>query len=143
MSVNEWDAETLYHTFTGLTSLEETLSVNIADILTEAVNNGDSYLSFNFRQGEGTGDRFWLAFNEGPEPTITTTVTPNHLSCLLFSQKHYLQIPPHDGHPCLRLTVGTINPRIGLSPTSKHPCWAHINKRPIMYVMGLFHKIQY
>ena len=31
--------------------------------------------------------------------------------------------PPHDGHPWL--TVGTINPRIGLTPTSKRPCWAH------------------
>jgi hypothetical protein len=24
--------------------------------------------------------------------------------------------------------VGTINPHIGLSPTSNHPCWAHIKK---------------
>ncbi|MDP8259379.1 MAG: hypothetical protein P9L90_08215, partial [Candidatus Aadella gelida] len=40
----------------------------------------------------------------------------------------FLQIPPHDGHPCLKLTVGTINPHIGLSPTSKRPCWAHQKK---------------
>lgn len=25
----------------------------------------------------------------------------------------------------VKLTVGTINPRIGLSPTSLRPCWAH------------------
>jgi hypothetical protein len=24
--------------------------------------------------------------------------------------------------------VGTINPHIGLSPTSNHPCWAHRKK---------------
>jgi len=24
--------------------------------------------------------------------------------------------------------VGTIDPHIGLSPTSNHPCWAHIKK---------------
>jgi hypothetical protein len=24
--------------------------------------------------------------------------------------------------------VGTINPHIGLSPISNHPCWAHIKK---------------
>ena len=28
----------------------------------------------------------------------------------------------------LGLTVGTINPRIGLSPNSKRPCWAHQKK---------------
>jgi len=39
------------------------------------------------------------------------------------------QIPPRDGHPCLELMVGTINPHIGLSPTSNHPCWAHKIKR--------------
>ena len=37
----------------------------------------------------------------------------------------FLQIPPRGGHPCLKLTVGTINPRNGLSPTSKPPCRAH------------------
>ena len=42
----------------------------------------------------------------------------------------FLQIPPRDGHPCPWLTVGTINPRIGLAPTSKRPCWAHIRKKP-------------
>jgi hypothetical protein len=37
---------------------------------------------------------------------------------------------PHERHHCLRLTVGTINPRIGLSPTSKRPCWAHYKTTP-------------
>ena len=50
----------------------------------------------------------------------------------------FLQIPPHDGHPCLKLTVGTINPRIGLSPTSKHPCWAHIKKEIPGFARYLF-----
>jgi len=37
----------------------------------------------------------------------------------------FLQIPPHGGHPCLKLTVGTANPRSGLSPYSYRPCRAH------------------
>jgi len=32
--------------------------------------------------------------------------------------------------------VGTINPHIGLSPTSNHPCWAHI-KSPLANAKGL------
>jgi len=46
------------------------------------------------------------------------------------------QIPPRDGHPCLELMVGTINPHIGLSPTSNHPCWAH-TKSPLAKAKGL------
>jgi len=30
----------------------------------------------------------------------------------------FLQIPPHDGHPCLKLAVGAVNPRSGLEPPS-------------------------
>jgi len=48
----------------------------------------------------------------------------------------FLQIPPHNGHPCLKLTVGTINLRIGISPTSKRPCWAHIRKTPVKIYGG-------
>ncbi|MCC0565700.1 hypothetical protein, partial [Brevibacillus borstelensis] len=33
-------------------------------------------------------------------------------------------------HPCLELTVGTANPRSGLSPYSYRPCWAHQKKQP-------------
>jgi len=33
----------------------------------------------------------------------------------------FLRIPSRDGHPCLELMVGTINPHIGLSPTSNQP----------------------
>jgi hypothetical protein len=32
--------------------------------------------------------------------------------------------------------VGTINPHIGLPPTSNHPCWAHI-KSPSANAKGL------
>jgi hypothetical protein len=32
--------------------------------------------------------------------------------------------------------VGTINPHIGLSPTSNHPCWAH-RKSPSAKAKGL------
>lgn len=41
----------------------------------------------------------------------------------------FLQIPPRGGHPCLRLTVGTANPRSGLSPYSYRPCRAHREKK--------------
>jgi hypothetical protein len=33
--------------------------------------------------------------------------------------------------------VGTINPHIGLSPTSNHPCWAHIKKPFSLIAKGL------
>jgi len=33
--------------------------------------------------------------------------------------------------------VGTINPHIGLSPTSNHPCWAHIKKALQLKAKGL------
>jgi len=49
----------------------------------------------------------------------------------------FLQIPPRDGHPCLELMVGTINPHIELSPTSNHPCWAHIKKPFSLIAKGL------
>ena len=37
----------------------------------------------------------------------------------------FLQIPPRDGHPCLRLTLPTVKARSGLSPYSYRPCRAH------------------
>jgi len=33
--------------------------------------------------------------------------------------------------------VGTINPHIGLSPTSNHPCWAHKRKALQLKAKGL------
>lgn len=48
----------------------------------------------------------------------------------------FLQIPPRGGHPCLRLTVGTANPRSGLSPYSYRPCRAH-RKKPSRCREGL------
>jgi len=39
-----------------------------------------------------------------------------------------LRLPPDLAsrrRPCPRLTVGAINPRKGLSPSSQRPCWAH------------------
>lgn len=84
VSTDEWSLGTLYQACNGLTSWEETLTVDITNLVEEARGNNDSYLSFNFRQGEGTSDRFWLAFNGGPGPAISTTVTPEPLSYLLF-----------------------------------------------------------
>ncbi|PIU19506.1 MAG: hypothetical protein COT18_07160 [Elusimicrobia bacterium CG08_land_8_20_14_0_20_59_10] len=42
----------------------------------------------------------------------------------------FLQIPPRGGHPCLWLTVGSINPRRGLSPPSVRACRAHKKNAP-------------
>jgi hypothetical protein len=41
----------------------------------------------------------------------------------------FLQIPPHDGHPCPWLTVGAINPRNGLSPSRSRACRAHTQEQ--------------
>jgi hypothetical protein len=40
----------------------------------------------------------------------------------------FLQIPPRDGHPCLWLTVGAINPRNELSPSRSRACRTHTYK---------------
>ncbi|MBY6278148.1 MAG: hypothetical protein CWE10_18620, partial [Symbiobacterium thermophilum] len=40
----------------------------------------------------------------------------------------FLQIPPHDGHPCLWLTGWCCLARSGLSPPSQRPCRAHRNR---------------
>ncbi|RAN63059.1 hypothetical protein B8A44_06140 [Dolosigranulum pigrum] len=37
----------------------------------------------------------------------------------------FLQIPPHDGHPCLWLIIPTVKAYSGLSPPSCRPCRAH------------------
>ncbi|WP_455299876.1 hypothetical protein, partial [Dolosigranulum pigrum] len=37
----------------------------------------------------------------------------------------FLQIPPHDGHPCLWLIIPTVKAYSGLSPPSCRPCQAH------------------
>ncbi|WP_205012527.1 hypothetical protein, partial [Myroides pelagicus] len=40
----------------------------------------------------------------------------------------FLQIPPHDGHPCCWLTLPTVKACSGLTPYSYCPCWAHNRK---------------
>ena len=42
----------------------------------------------------------------------------------------FLQIPPHGGHPCLKLALPTIKARSGLTPYSLRPCRAHHEKSP-------------
>ncbi len=51
----------------------------------------------------------------------------------------FLQIPPHDGHPCLKLTLPTAKACSGLAPYSYCPCWAHLQKSPTNKP-GLFQK---
>ncbi|RAN56120.1 hypothetical protein B8A42_00280, partial [Dolosigranulum pigrum] len=41
----------------------------------------------------------------------------------------FLQIPPHDGHPCLWLIIPTVKAYSGLSPPSCRPCQAHSNNK--------------
>jgi len=74
VSIDEWNAGSLIHTFYGIEGGYSTLSFDITTLLQNAYTNGDTYLSFNFRAGDGT-DRFWLSDVVGiAEPTITSTV---------------------------------------------------------------------
>ena len=57
-SPDEWGAGTLYHTFTGIGGGYDTLSVDIAVLLSSALLAGDDYLSFNLRTVDS--DRYWL-----------------------------------------------------------------------------------
>mgnify|MGYP006902056027 CR=1 FL=1 len=57
----------------------------------------------------------------------TSNVTPFGRELILRPQ--FLQIPPHDGHPCHKLTLPTVIARSGLSPYSYCPCWAHQKNR--------------
>ena len=45
----------------------------------------------------------------------------------------FLQIPPCDGHPCLKLTLPTVKARSGFSPYSYRPCRAN-TKKPLQDV---------
>nr|DAX48122.1 MAG TPA: hypothetical protein [Caudoviricetes sp.] len=52
----------------------------------------------------------------------------------------FLQIPSHDGHPCLWLMIPTVKAHSGLSPPSCRPCRAHKQKRCITFeVIHLFY----
>ena len=44
----------------------------------------------------------------------------------------FLQIPPHDGHPCLELTLPTIMVCSGFSPYSYRPCRANNSKHRLI-----------
>ncbi|RAN57153.1 hypothetical protein B8A33_01900, partial [Dolosigranulum pigrum] len=48
----------------------------------------------------------------------------------------FLQIPPHDGHPCLWLIIPTVKAYSGLSPPSCRPCQAHSNKTRLALLLS-------
>ena len=52
----------------------------------------------------------------------------------------FLQIPPHDGHPCLWLMIPTVKAHSGLSPPSCRPCRAHKKATSLSLESGLTHK---
>jgi len=75
VSIEEWSFGTLFQTFTGIAGGEQTLSTNITSLLQTAVDNGDTYLSLNFRGGNN--DRYWLSdIFSLPEPSINTVPLP-------------------------------------------------------------------
>lgn len=57
VSTDEWDAGTLFHTFTGIQGGIQTLSVDVTSLLQAAVDAGNPFLSFSLRAGIGT-DRY-------------------------------------------------------------------------------------
>jgi len=50
----------------------------------------------------------------------------------------FLQIPPHDGHPCLWLIIPTVKAYSGLSPPSCRPCRAHNQINYLSVLIGSF-----
>ena len=88
VSTDEWDAGTLFHAFAGLPGERLTLSVDITELLQSAIENGDSYLSFNFRAGNS--DRYWLSDIVGlPEPSITIVLPSSRHDCMKEGWKSF------------------------------------------------------
>ncbi len=67
VSTDEWALGTLFHSFTGLEGGVQTLSVDITNLLQDAVNNSDPFLSFNFRSRQ---DRYNLSIAGLDDATI-------------------------------------------------------------------------
>ena len=73
VSGDEWDAGTLFHSFTGLEGDPETLSVDVTTLLQNSVDNNDPFLSFNFRS---TQDRFNLSVGGLDNATLEVANAP-------------------------------------------------------------------
>ena len=58
ISIDEWDAGTLHTSFYGIENPGE-LRLDVTEVLQQAIDNGNSYLSFRFTGGAGT-DRYSL-----------------------------------------------------------------------------------
>ena len=73
VSTDEWNAGTLFHTFTGIQGGIQTLSVDVTSLLQAAVDAGDPFLSFSLRAGIGT-DRYNMGAIVGivglPDPAL-------------------------------------------------------------------------
>jgi hypothetical protein len=65
VSVDEWNAGTLFHSFKNVNGGHLLLSVDATSILQNAVTRGDNFLSFSFRDGNGN-DRYWLRAPNDP-----------------------------------------------------------------------------
>jgi hypothetical protein len=83
VSLDEWAAGTLFHSFTDIGGGYATLSVDITTLVKIAVLADSSYLSFGLRTTED--DRFWLnstidgvtrSFSGESPTTITIAVVP-------------------------------------------------------------------
>jgi hypothetical protein len=63
-------------------------------------------------------------------------VLKKYLSCelLIIDASGSLRIPPHGGHPCLRLTVPPVGSVRDFHPLVRAPCRAHQNKQPQIYL---------
>lgn len=53
----------------------------------------------------------------------------------------FLQIPSHDGHPCLELTLPTIMACLGFAPYSYRPCRA--NNPKAAFAAFLFNSLRF
>ena len=80
------------------------------------------HLHLGFRVASG-----FVLMGRLTHPLVPNTVPVRQVSGLPCD---FLQIPPRDGHPCLRLCAWCYLLRSGLAPVRSCPCWAHSRQSP-------------
>jgi len=100
VSIDEWNTGNLYYSFSGIDDELTVISVDISEIFFEAISNGNTYLSFNFRTTNS--DRYFLNSTIGG---VTTSFGP------------FITFPPIEEHPTEVNNTGT--PRTRPNPPTQ------------------------
>ena len=88
------------------------------------------HLHLGFRVASG-----FVLMGRLTHPLVPNTVPVRQVSGLPCD---FLQIPPRDGHPCLRLCAWCYLLRSRLSPVRSCPCWAHQKKGLLIAFAAMF-----